>query len=440
MKTFGSNAVLSAMTVSARMAVALLMTLGVGISTAADYESPPVLRAADVAPRDVPLKGERYRVDSEAPTDGYLATFTLRTDFGTVQARGPGVLRMRVAEVEALAQLEKMEVSDVFVDALKRSAGSLGNSVVNLVTNPVEVAKAVPASVGRFFERVGRQTKTAAQKLGDVGEGREAGAARGAEPGTNQQNLAVAGGVATGRAVRDILGYDEQRRHLAKTLSVDPYTTNPILKKKLGDVAWAAFAGGLGVDVLASKVPGSRLIKSSSLLSDWIYEKPPGDLQVWIGKALQDIGVDQETIDLFLRQKYWTLTTQTALVMALEKLKGVEGRGEVLNAAVTAESEDQARFLALGFAMLAREHEKTPVREIVDGRPIGITRSGPILVTVAVDYVCWTEKAATFANRDDLVPHGPAVFLTGKLSPRARMEMAKLGWKVREDVPLAGAF
>ena len=419
---------------------AVLAMLAAAALAGADFESPPVLKAADLAPRDVPLKGDRYRVDSEVSTDGFLASFTIRSDFGTVEARGPGVLRMRVAEVDALALLEKMAATDVFVDAMKRSVSSLGGAVVNVVTNPVEVAKGIPASVGRFFERVARQTKTATQKLGDVSEGREAGGARGAEAGTNQQNLAMAGGVATGHAVRDILGYDEQRRHLAKELGVDPYTTNPILKKKLEDIAWAAFAGGLGVDVLASKVPGSRLVKSSSVLSDWIYEKPPGDLKVWIEKTLKEIGVDQETLDLFLRQKYWTLTTQTALVMALVKLKGVEGRVDVLNTAVTAESEDQARFLALGFAMLAREHEKTPVREIVDGRPVGLTRDGRVLATAPVDYVCWTEKAAAFAAREDLQPHQPQVLVTGRLSARTRTEMKKAGWKIREGVPLAGAF
>ena len=75
-----------------------------------------------------------------------------------------------------------------------------------------------------------------------------------------------------------------------------------LLKKALDDVAWAAFAGGLGVDLLATQVPGGRLVQATSTLSDWIYTKPPGDLKVWMEKSLKDMGVDQETIDLFLRQ------------------------------------------------------------------------------------------------------------------------------------------
>ena len=81
----------------------LFVQLANAAQEAGDMEKPPVLKAADLAPRDVPLKGEHYRVDDAVPTDGYLAAFTLKTDFGTVEARGPGVLRTRVAEVAAIA-------------------------------------------------------------------------------------------------------------------------------------------------------------------------------------------------------------------------------------------------------------------------------------------------------------------------------------------------
>ena len=223
-------------------------------------------------------------------------------------------------------------------------------------------------------------------------------------------------------------------------MGVDPYSTNPILKKKLDDISWAAFAGGLAVDVLASQVPGSMLITSSSTLTDWVYEKPPGDLKVWIEKSLREMGVDQDTIDLFLREKYWTLTTQTALVMALTKMDGVAGRAEVLDLAVTAENEDQTRFLAAGLSLLARQHESSPLKAIIEGKPIGITHKDRLIATLPVDYVCWTARTDAFAHREDLLAHHPVAVVTGRFSPRARSEMEKAGWTVREGVPLAAAF
>jgi antitoxin (DNA-binding transcriptional repressor) of toxin-antitoxin stability system len=152
------------------------------------------------------------------------------------------------------------------------------------------------------------------------------------------------------------------------------------------------------------------------------------------------MGVDQETLDLFLRQKYWTLTTQTALVLALEKLAGVAGRVEVLETAVTADNEDQTRFLAVGLALLAREHGSTPLTAILDGKPIGLTKEDRVVATLPLDYVCWTERVAKFAAREDLVSHRPTILITGRLSPRARSEMESAGWEIREGVPLAGAF
>jgi hypothetical protein len=404
------------------------------------FESPPTLQASDLAPKDVPLKGEHYAVDAEVPTDGLLATFTIRSDYGKIEARGPGVLRMRVAEVAALATLSEMEKSEIFKESLKKSAAALGGAAANVVTNTAEVAKAIPAGVGRFLERTARSVKTGVQKMGDVQENKEPGAPRGAEASTNAPNKAVAAGAAAGTTALNVLGYDEKRRGLAKELRVDPYTTNPLLKKGLDDIAWAAFAGGLGVDLLATAVPGAKLIQGTSMVSDWVYEKPPGDLKVWMEKSLREMDIDQETIDLFLRQKYWTLTTQTVLVKALEKLKGVDGRKAVLETAVTADNEDQTRFLAVGLFLLAIEHESTPFKAIIDGKPIGMTQKGRIVATMPVDYVSWTERVAKFASREDLLPNTPTVMITGQMSARAREEMQKLGWTVRENVSLSGAF
>lgn len=404
--------------------------------SAAEFETPPTLRASDLAPPDVALKGEHYSVDDEVATDGLLVTYVIRSDFGRIEARGPGMLKLRTAEVEAIARLSEMDKLDLFVDSAGKSVKAVGGALVNVATNTSEVVKSIPSGVGRFLDRTARQAKTAAQKLNDVRQDKEAGAPRGAEASAGDQNVAVAAGVAAGRATRDALGYEKKRRELARELGVDPYTTNPVLKKELDRVAWAAFAGGLGVDVLASRVPGGRLVQSTSLVTDWIYEKPPGDLKVWIEKTLGDVGVDQETLDLFLRQKNWTLTTQTILVKALQDLEGVEGRAEVLDTAVTADNEDQARFLALGLALLAREHRSTPFRTLLDGKPTGLLAKGRGVATLPLDYVCWTERVADFARREDLAAHKPSLLVTGRLSPRAKQEMEAAGWTVREGVPL----
>jgi len=54
-------------------------------------------------------------------------------------------------------------------------------------------------------------------------------------------------------------------------------------------------------------------------------------------------------------------------------------------------------------------------------------------VPAPVDYVSWTERVARFANRDDLKAAERSIWLTGKMSPRARREFEALGWKVNEQ-------
>src|SRR5262249_28544381 len=129
---------------------------------------------------------------------------------------------------------------------------------------------------------------------------------------------------------------------------------------------------------------------------------------------------------------------QTALVMALDKMKGVDGREEVLDEAVSADDEEQARFLTVGLAMLAEQHAKTSLKSIVGGKPVGITTKGRVIATMPLDYVSWNEKVSTFANRKDLLSNKPLVMVTGRLSPTARAEMEKLGWEIKEQAPLPG--
>jgi hypothetical protein len=54
-------------------------------------------------------------------------------------------------------------------------------------------------------------------------------------------------------------------------------------------------------------------------------------------------------------------------------------------------------------------------------------------VPAPVDSVSWTERVARFANRDDLKAVERSIWLTGKMSPRARRELEALGLKVNED-------
>jgi hypothetical protein len=245
----------------------------------------------------------------------------------------------------------------------------------------------------------------------------------------------------TGRAAGEVLGYYDARRGLAKKLGVDPYTTNPVLSKKLDEVAWAAFAGEFGLDRAIGAVPGvGVLTNSAAWFSNLVWDTPAGELQVMIEKKLREMGVPQDGIDRFLRHRWYTLTLQTALVSALDALANARGRAEVVSLALTAASEEQARFVTGAVAILARHHRTVaPITAVrVAGTVLATRRDGALVVPAPVDYVAWTERAATFARRPDLKAPARGLWLAGRVSPRARQELAALGWTLQESFATDG--
>jgi len=399
------------------------------------YETPAVLRAVDLAPAAL-LSGPRFQVDDRVVTDGLLAKFAIRSDFGPFEAEGPGMLEVRVGEIRALDALDQASKTEAFGKALAGSAQRTGKSLATAVTNPGETIKGLPEGVGRFFERVGRGVKTGTQKAGDYVEQAEAQkAAAGRGPDTAEVASKV--GEATGNVASNVFGKDDSRRRIAKHLGVDPYTTNPVLDKKLDEFAWAVWSGEFGLDRGIAMVPGGRAVTiTKNWVSDLVWDLNPGDLDVRAEKQLKGGGVPQDVIDRFLRQKWFTRTIRLALVEPLVALGPVPGRGDVIRWALTAQSETQARFMAGAVGILADYHRTAaPLARIrVAGTLIGETQNGPLVIAAPVDYVSWTARLAKFTARPDLAGRPKQLWLTGRLSPRAQKELTALRWTIREGV------
>src|SRR4030095_10410639 len=142
-------------------------------------------------------------------------------------------------------------------------------------------------------------------------------------PDENRAGAILKGG---GTAARDALGYEQERRALAKKLKVDPYTTNPVLAKQLDDVAWVSFTGRLGVNVVMSAVvPGSMAIRATSFTNDLVWDTPRGDLIVRNETALKDLEVPDAAARGFMKNAAIPLSVKTDLVQGLEKPGGGTG-------------------------------------------------------------------------------------------------------------------
>jgi hypothetical protein len=380
------------------------------------------LRAQDLAPASL-RNGSGFHVNDEVPTDGLTANFTIRTDLGTLQAHGLEMLKIRVAEVPAMVELKHTSKTKVFVQSLATNAARPVAAAGQMVLNPVETVKGLPGGVSRFFGRVGY----GAQKIKEA-------ATEPAEAPAGEKTVEVA--KRTGQATRDVFGYEQERRELAKRLHVDPYTTNPILSKQLDDFALTAFRAHVGVTTTMSVfIPGSTAITATRIVSTWIWDTPRADLIVMNQKKLKELHVPEQNIKVFMRNQAFPLSVQTAFVENLTHLRGVPGVLDVVALAGTAQSENQARFLADALDMLAKYHRtQTPlVKIIAKGTIIGRDLTGVLMVPAEADYVVWTRRVAYFANRPDLAASKRSVWLSGRMSPLAKKNFESLGWIINEN-------
>jgi len=131
--------------------------------------------------------------------------------------------------------------SGEFAEALAASAVKTGTAIGQAVLNPVATLSGIPSGVGRFFQ-------SAETTLSRATESRAGGNAQGA-----------------GYAADDVLGVNKAKRRIAKQVGADPYTSNPVLAKHLDDLARAAFAGGMSLDVaLAVSTAGAATAISAT--------------------------------------------------------------------------------------------------------------------------------------------------------------------------------
>jgi hypothetical protein len=405
----------------ALLIMALVLSSAAVAQSAGPYETPPSLPPDDLAPASL-VQGAGFNVKNPVSTDGLMAHFVLRSNVGVFQAPGLDLLRIRVAELPAIFQLQQTSKTGVFAQSLASNAMRPVHAAGKMISNPMETVQGMPGGVQRFFGRVGHGAQQLAEAATNSGEN-----GGGAEMASR-----------IGKTTADVLGYEQERRELAKKLHVDPYTTNPVLVPLLDQIAQVAFAGHVGVTVAFSvAVPGSMAITGTTMVSNWVYDTPKADLIVRDQNKLKELGVSNETIQALNNNIAFPLSVQTEFVQSLGQLSGVPGCVRVAELASSAESEVQARFLTDAVGMLVTLNRRTPLARLSATRTVvGFGRDGSVLVPAPVDYVSWTRRIATFATRPDLAARKKVALLTGQMSPMAKRHFRALGWIIYERVPL----
>lgn len=387
----------------------------------AGFETPAMLSAANLLGQEL-LAGPAYRVREWVPTDGYMAHFTIDSDYGEFQCIGTAQARARIHEMEAIGKLVAVSKSDLFAEGLKRSIEQPIDAVKNIVKNPVGSVKAVPKTVGHFFKKVGKSIENTASNVRDRSEHGDDAAAK--------PNI--------GQTTKSVIGFDSAKLECAKQLGVDPYSDNARLQEEIEKISWVFFSGGLPLRIGAAVASGGASMALTATkvvgLPEEIYSLTPAELTLRNSQAMESMGVSDDVGRRFSSNEALSITLRRSIIRSLQALGDVKGRAAIVEVAANCENRRQVEFLDQALVLLAQRQQsgKSAVATLeVSGRlPVALDAAGVLQIPAPVDYLSWTPEVAEFANRDDLLGRKPVLLLAGGASERTRREITALGWTV----------
>ena len=417
-----------------RPLVAAFALASASLAWAAAYEPPRGFKASELLTA-AQGKGPHHTVAVEVKADGYFHEFTIQSDYGAMDAEGESLLLARLNEVRALAELDKVSKSEVFVKAAGESLANVGKGVAATVQDPGATAKGVGKGLKRFGTNLGRKAKRTGEDVADSASKDDED-----KPGEPEKSTGDKTADAAGSAGKSVLGVNKAYRRWAQKVGADPYTSNELLKKKLTDIAEVDAAGAIATKVV---VPIPPVVSTTASVGGLVWGKDPEELLKMNEQRLKELGASEDAAKRFLRNKELSLTHQTRIIAALYAVKAKDSAAYV-DAASEAKMEREAAFFAEGTEMMQRFHAKTSVAAILpDARAlVGKTADGRAIVFLPVDWIQWTaafENAAREVGdraRKELGAMKLELHMSGRMSDVARKEMSSLGWTVVEGVPL----
>jgi len=298
--------------------------------------------------------------------------------------------------------------------------------VQSAVTNPRGTAENIGQGMGNVLGRVGFLARSTAQSVSDASSDRNNVATPSTLP------AAPAGEAIPPAFNGDPFGYNKARREWAQQLNIDPYTSNPVLRPLLDNVSTASFAGSFAINTAIGAVSmGANMVVSFDTdVRDAVWNQPPVDLARQNEARLLAMGVNARVVRDFLRNRWFTPSLQTALVVALAKMGGIAGVESVIRVAAQVQGETHVRFLVESVRMLGQYQGK-------EGRlakltmsnmvPVGITEAGTPVAAAAIDHAYWNNTAAEFAQRKEMRGKRRALLISGNASELAKQRLEKAG-------------
>src|SRR5262245_34896263 len=355
---------------------------------AGSFEALPHFEANAILPGDL-VQGPNHRVASRVNNDGYYNLYRITSPVGVFDAISTRMLGIRVIEVNALVTLKQANDAAILAGGAVDAFGDLFTGAVSTVTNPVQTLEGVPAGLNRLFGFAGREVDRAEEKIA---------ANQSAPAGQGASTLGMVG-QGSETVARGVLGVNAAERRWAQKLGVDPYTTNPVLRKALDRVAELEAAGRFSEKL----VPGGVVltaVSAASSVNDLVY-KDWDQVERLNEERLTRMGVSPPVSQAFRLNRAYSETRQTRLIAALDRLAGLPGRAGFVERAARADVETRAQFFQEGAELMDIFHRtQAPLARLVPeaGGAGALTADNRILQILNVDYMVWTDDLAAHAD------------------------------------------
>jgi hypothetical protein len=356
------------------------------------------------------LSGPGWRLTETAACDSYLFTYELWTSAGWFFPHSSSMLRIRKAEAEAVAKLNEMQQTPLFLKGISSSATGLVKSTGQAFKHPIDTLKKVPVGLGRFAG------------------GMVARAQEGYTPGESGTIIHL-----------------PAKRSLAFKLGVDPYSDNEELQQGLNAVAansnYGALTFGIGTAFIGGIVgTGVTVAKWNDRALNKLRDKSGAELTKDNRRTLRGIGAREATVDDFIERKGLSVTRVTIMAEGLYEMKEVAGINQYLNFVMFAQRPEIALYHQQQVTMAANYHEnqgRLTRFQTAEGMALFYEGQKKVHLFAPVDTILWTPETKDKTDRlqaavgKDVSIH---VWILGQASAKALSEYANRGIIIHEDV------
>ncbi len=382
--------------------------VAVAVEAATAYEELPELKASEILRADV-LNGPYHKVREEVIPHSGANRYAIDSRFGAFEAEGNEMLVRRIGEINAIAKLKDVSRTEEYKAALLQAAKGPLAAAKQLVAEPVETIASVPKGIKKFMGRAGQTIKDVSKRQS-----------------SDEYD---------GSQMRRMIGFSKAKRKVALSLGVDPYTSNPVLQRELEEIAWASFAGNATFTLGTLPIGGGAgvalsVTSTQSKLEDILREKSEAEIKTMNRKAIIEMGATGKEADRFLGNEAFSPTAQTALILNLRSLDGVENRRAFIRLAgeVSSNEADAIFCVQTAALMSSLHHGEHPLARIalVGDFPICIAQDGSVIVALQWDYAAWTQLAESFYTQlqnQEKTEAGHLIAVSGTVSPRLRQEL-----------------